>query len=81
MKSDPKIWPARLHHLSICSEDPEQMVEWYKKALIMEDVTLEDGTTWLKGAQRNFIISNGERKDRLTMLPFTLRIKNIWKCI
>ena len=61
MKSDPKIWPARLHHLSICSEDPEQMVEWYKKALIMEDVTLEDGTTWLKGVQRNFIISNGEK--------------------
>jgi len=61
MKNDPKIWPARLHHLSLFSEDPERMVEWYKKALVMEDITLEDGVIWLKGAQRNFIISKGKK--------------------
>ena len=61
MLKKPQIWPARLHHLSICSEDPERMVDWYKKALVMEDVTLDDGTTWLKGQQRNIIVTEGNR--------------------
>ena len=36
MSDDKLIWPARLHHLNLTSENSEALVAWYLKALMME---------------------------------------------
>ena len=61
MPDDKLIWPARLHHLNLTSEDPEALVDWYSKEFMMEPKVTVIGETWLSGKDRHFKISHGPR--------------------
>ena len=74
MSDDKLIWPARLHHLNLTSEDPEALVAWYSKALMMEPKGTAMGETWLSGKDRHLIISDGP-KGGLTYAAYALEIE------
>ena len=71
MPDDKLIWPARLHHLNLTSEDPQPLVDWYSRALMMEPRGIAKGETWLRGKDRHLIISDGP-KGGLKYAAYTL---------
>ena len=71
MPDDKLIWPARLHHLNLTSEDPQPLVDWYSRALMMEPRGIVKGETWLRGKDRHLIISDGP-KGGLKYAAYTL---------
>ena len=62
MTENQLIWPARLHHFALTSENPGAIADWYVRAMSYEKETYEDG--WLlSGAERNIIILPGKNSE------------------
>lgn len=71
MASDRLIWPARLHHIHLTSEDPAAMVGWYGVAMGLAAEPVDGGVTWMAGAERNLLIGPGA-KGALAYAAFAL---------
>ena len=62
MAENKLIWPARLHHFALKTEDPEVLADWYVRAMGYEKKTY--GSGWiLSGAERNIIILTGKKSE------------------
>ncbi len=56
------IWPARLHHFALTSENPGEMADWYVRAMGYEKASHGDG--WLLGgAERHLMILPGKKSQ------------------
>ncbi|HSS65796.1 MAG TPA: VOC family protein, partial [Gammaproteobacteria bacterium] len=55
------LWPARLHHLKITSDQPPVLLDFYQRVLGQEASELSDGEWLLAGGERNFIVGRGQR--------------------
>lgn len=55
------IWPSRLHHFALTSEDPKRLADWYESALGFTSVEPHEGGSLLRGAERNLIILPGQK--------------------
>ena len=55
------IWPSQLDHVHLTSDDPARMVAWYEDAMGLNAENLGNTTWWLKGAERNLVISRGRK--------------------
>ena len=60
MATDTLIWPARLHHIHITSDDPAAMVDWYQGAMGLTPESVGGDVTWMAGQERNLLIGPGE---------------------
>jgi catechol 2,3-dioxygenase len=55
----PALWPARLDHIRLDSDDPPRLAAFYSEALGMTPIPLEDGTLLMSGPQRRIVIGEG----------------------
>jgi catechol 2,3-dioxygenase-like lactoylglutathione lyase family enzyme len=55
------LWPARLHHLKITSDQPPVLIDFYQRVLEQEVRELSDGEWVLAGGERSFVIGRGPR--------------------
>lgn len=61
MTTKSPLWPARLHHIKITSDQPPVLIDFYQRALELETSEVTDGVWDLKGAERRFLIGRGKR--------------------
>lgn len=60
--TDPSpLWPARLHHIKITSDQPPVLLDFYQRVLEQEVKELTDGAWLLAGGERTFILGRGPR--------------------
>jgi hypothetical protein len=52
--------PARLHHLHLCSEDPQTLARFYTDLMDMTPSDLPNGAVLLQGGLRSMQISRGQ---------------------
>lgn len=55
------LWPARLHHLKITSDQPPVLLDFYQRVLEQEVRELSDGEWVLVGGERTFVVGRGAR--------------------
>ncbi len=55
------LWPARLHHIKITSDQPPVQLDFYQRVLEQEVRELSDGEWVLTGGERSFVIGRGPR--------------------
>jgi catechol 2,3-dioxygenase len=53
------VWPARLDHIRIDSDDPARLAAFYHEALGMAPTPLDDRTILLQGDERRIVIGRG----------------------
>ena len=62
MAENQLIWPARLHHFALTSENPGDMADWYVRA--MGYVKESHGDGWLlRGAERHLMVMPGKKSQ------------------
>lgn len=61
MATPSPLWPARLHHIKITSDQPPVLLDFYQRVLDLEISEVTDGVWDLKGAERRFLIGRGAR--------------------
>ncbi len=61
MTTDRLIWPARLHHIHLTTENIGAMVDWYGEAMGLAAEDAGDGLTWMSGGARNLLIGAGPK--------------------
>ena len=61
MENSSPLWPARLHHIKITSDQPVVLLDFYQRVLGSEISEISDGQWKLGGGERNFIIGRGKR--------------------
>jgi catechol 2,3-dioxygenase len=61
MASPSPLWPARLHHLKITSDQPPVLLDFYQRVLELTVSEVTDGIWDMKGAERRFLIGRGKR--------------------
>ena len=62
MAENKKIWPARLHHFALTSEQPGELADWYVKAMGYDKKNFGDGYI-LGGGERNLLILPGKKSQ------------------
>lgn len=55
------LWPARLHHIKITSDQVPVMLDFYQRVLELRASELTDGVWDLQGGERRFVIGRGKR--------------------
>lgn len=55
------LWPARLHHLMMTSDQPPVLLDFYQRVLEMETEEVSEGLWRLAGPERTFLIGRGKR--------------------
>ena len=55
------LWPARLHHIKITSDQPAILLDFYQRVMEPKISEVTDGLWHLEGAERNFLIGRGPR--------------------
>lgn len=55
------LWPARLHHIKITSDQPPVQLDFYQRVLEQEVRELSEGEWVLTGGERTFVIGRGRR--------------------
>jgi len=65
------IWPSRLHHIRINSEQPGRLVDFYREGLGLSADKIGDGVWALTGPDRRLLIGHG-RPGRIGFAAFTL---------
>lgn len=55
------LWPARLHHIKLTSDQPPVLLDFYQRVLELDISEVTDGVWDLKGAERRFLIGRGKR--------------------
>jgi catechol 2,3-dioxygenase len=63
---------AYLHHIQLCSPAPEQLAEWYARAMDMKMETLSDDLWMTSGPARQVLFSRGDAK-KLAHAGFAVR--------
>lgn len=61
MTTSSPLWPARLHHIKITSDQPPVLLDFYQRVLEPEVRELSDGLWQLAGAERNLLVGRGAR--------------------
>lgn len=60
--TDPSpLWPARLHHIEITSDQPPVLLEFYRRLFQREPQELADGRWLVAGGERNIVVGRGAR--------------------
>ena len=62
MAENKKIWPARLHHFALTTEQPGELADWYVKAMGYDKKNFGDGYI-LGGGERNLLILPGKKSQ------------------
>lgn len=75
MTTDTLIWPARLHHIHLTSNNAPEMVSWYQNSMGLTAAKLDDGITWMSGKNRNLLIGPGQ-KNGLKYSAFAVEDSN-----
>ncbi len=65
------LWPARLHHLHLTTEQPAGLLDFYRAVLGNETRELSDGTWLVAGAERRLLVGPGPA-NRLGYAGFAL---------
>lgn len=55
------LWPARLHHIKITSDQPPVLLDFYQRVLEEQPRELSDGQWLLAGGERRIVIGRGPR--------------------
>jgi len=55
------LWPARLHHIKITSDQPQVLLDFYLRVLEQDIKEISDGQWLLAGDERTFLIGHGAR--------------------
>ncbi|MDP9051204.1 MAG: VOC family protein [Acidobacteriota bacterium] len=63
---------AYLHHIQLCSPEPQRLAEWYARAMNMQVKPLGDGVWLTSGPSRQVLFSKGEAK-KLGHAAFAVR--------
>ncbi len=53
------LWPAQLDHIRIDSDDPASLISFYRRALGMTPIELDDGTVLMQAPARRILIGPG----------------------
>ena len=53
------LWPAQLDHIRIDSEQPAPLISFYRDAMGMTPVELDDGTVLMQAPARRILIGRG----------------------
>ncbi len=61
MTTSSPLWPARLHHIKITSDQPPVLIDFYQRVLELDTSEVTDGVWDLKGSERRFLIGRGKR--------------------
>jgi catechol 2,3-dioxygenase-like lactoylglutathione lyase family enzyme len=61
MTTPSPLWPARLHHIKITSDQPPVLLDFYQRVLELETREVTDGVWDLRGGERRFLIGRGKR--------------------
>ena len=60
MADDTLIWPSKLHHLCLQTDQRPKMIEWYRDNMGLTPEDTVDGMTWMRGSQRNLLLQDGK---------------------
>jgi catechol 2,3-dioxygenase len=63
MTTDTLIWPARLHHIHLTSDNVPDMAAWYQDSMGLMPEKLDDGVIWMSGKGRNLLIGPGPKSS------------------
>jgi catechol 2,3-dioxygenase-like lactoylglutathione lyase family enzyme len=55
------LWPARLDHIRVDSDNPVPVIDFYRTALGMIPTTLSDGSVLMQAPDRRLLIGRGQR--------------------
>ncbi len=61
MTTKSPLWPARLHHIKITSDQTPVLLDFYQRALELTIEEVTDGVWDLRGGDRRFLIGRGKR--------------------
>ncbi|HEX9809220.1 MAG TPA: VOC family protein [Alphaproteobacteria bacterium] len=61
MNSPSPLWPARLHHVKITSDQPPVLLDFYQRVLEVNVTEATDGVWDLAGGERRFLLGRGKR--------------------
>jgi hypothetical protein len=71
MTDEAPLWPARLHHIEITSDQPPVLLDFYQRVLEHDAEELSDGRWLLAGGERNIVVGRGAR-NRLGFSAFAI---------
>jgi catechol 2,3-dioxygenase-like lactoylglutathione lyase family enzyme len=55
------LWPSRLHHIKITSDQPHLLLDFYQRVLESDIQELSDGLWHLAGGERALLVGRGQR--------------------
>lgn len=61
MTDQAPLWPARLHHIEITSDQPPVLLDFYQRVLEHDAKELSDGRWLLAGGERSIVVARGAR--------------------
>lgn len=71
MAEQPPLWPARLHHIRIDSNEPGAMTSFYRRGFGYSEEPIGDNLTLLGGGERQLLIGKG-KSGTLPYMGFAL---------
>ena len=64
MSTDSPIWPSKLDHLRLNSDDPAMLADFYADTFGYQTSPMPDGTVLLQGPGRRLVVGPGEPGER-----------------